>query len=118
MSIVLWVLQVALAFLCISGGAYQIFKLDELKMGVGAMRALPRGLWMFLGALGCASGLTLLVPGVTNLTAIAAGVIAAQSLLICAFYVRFRDTSPLPYSVVMVLFAVVICYGRLKLQPL
>lgn len=118
MNIVLWVLQVALAFLCISGGAYQVFKLDELKKGVGAMRALPRGLWMFLGALGCAGGLALLVPGVANLTAAAAGVIAAQSLLITAFYVRYRDKAPLPYSVVMMLFAVFICYGRLELQPL
>ena len=43
MNILLWVLQVALAFLCISGGVFQIFKLDELKKGVAAMRELPRG---------------------------------------------------------------------------
>jgi 4-hydroxybenzoate polyprenyltransferase len=82
------------------------------------MRELPRGLWTFLGAVGCVGGLALLVPGAANLTAIAAGVVAVQSLLISAFYVRYRDTSPLPYSAVMVLFAVVICYGRLELQPL
>lgn len=118
MNIVLWVLQVALALLCISGGAFQIFKLEELQKGVAAMRLLPKGLWMFLGALGCVGGLALLVPGVSGLTAIAAGAVAVQSLLISAFYVRYRDKSPLPYSVVMVLLAVFICYGRLELQPL
>jgi len=43
MNIVLWIFQIVLALLCISGGAFQIFKLDELRKGVAAMRALPRG---------------------------------------------------------------------------
>ena len=67
MNILLWVAQVALALLCISGGAFQIFKLEELQKGVAAMRALPRGLWFFLGAVGCLAGLGLILPGATNL---------------------------------------------------
>lgn len=122
MNALLWALQVALALLCISGGAYQIFMLEELQKGVAAMRALPQWLWKFLGALGCVAGLGLIVPGATQLlptlTPIAAAVVAVQSTLISAFYLRFRDKSPLPYSLVMVLLAVVVCYGRFSLQPL
>jgi len=39
MNIVLRVLQVALAWLSVAGGVYQIFELDELSPGVAAMRA-------------------------------------------------------------------------------
>lgn len=122
MNIVLWVLQVALALLCISGGAFQIFKLDELKKGVAAMRALPRALWTFLGAVGVVAGALLIAPGATDLlpslTPVAAAVVAGQSVVISALYLRYRDRSPLPYSVVMVMLAAFICYGRLELHPL
>jgi hypothetical protein len=122
MNIVLWVVQVALALLCISGGAFQIFKLEELKKGVAAMRALPRGVWFFLGAVGCLAGVGLILPGATKLmpglTPIAAAAVVAQSGLISALYLRHRDRSPLPYSVAMVMMAAFICYGRWELAPL
>lgn len=122
MNIVLWVLQVALAVLCISGGVFQIFKLDDLKKGVAAMRALPRGLWALLGALGCLGGLGLILPGAVDrlpgLTAVAAAAVAGQSLLISLFYLRYRDRAPLPYSLAMATMAAFICYGRLALHPL
>jgi hypothetical protein len=122
MNILLWVAQVALALLCISGGVFQIFKLEELQKGVAAMRALPRGLWLFLGAVGCVAGLGLILPGATNLlpglTPIAAAAVAVQSVLISGLYLRYRDRAPLPYSVVMVMMAAFICYGRLELEPL
>jgi hypothetical protein len=79
MNIVLWIFQIVLALLCISGGAFQIFKLDELRKGVAAMRALPPGAWWLLGGSGCVAGLGLLVPG-ASVTALAAATIAAQSL--------------------------------------
>jgi hypothetical protein len=122
MNILLWVLQVALAFLCISGGVFQIFKLEDLKKGVAAMRELPGGLWAFLGAFGCVAGVCLILPGVLGvmpgLTAIAAAAIAAHSLLISAFYIHYGDRPPLPYSVTMTLMAAFIAYGRFVLQPL
>ena len=109
MNIVLWSLQIVLALLCVSGGIFQIFKLDELRKGVAAMRALPRGAWWLLGAIGCVGGFGLLVPGAI---ALASAAIAVQSLAISALYVRYRDRAPLPYSVVMTLMAAFICFGR------
>jgi hypothetical protein len=122
MNIVLWVLQVALAFLCISGGVFQIFKIEELKKGVAAMRELPRSLWACLGAFGCLAGLCLIVPGALNvlpvLTAVAAAGMVAQSALISALYVRYGDRAPMPYSITMAILAAFIAYGRFALQPL
>jgi hypothetical protein len=122
MNILLWVEQIALALLCIAGGIFQIFKIEELQKGVAAMRALPRSLWAFLGAIGCVAGLGLILPGAMNalpvLTLISAAVVAVESLLISAFYIRYRDFPPLPYSVAMLVMAAFVCYGRLVLAPL
>jgi hypothetical protein len=121
MNILLWVLQIALALLCISGGAFQIFKIEELKTTVAAMRELPRGLWAFLGAFGCLAGLCLILPGATNVlpvvTPIAAVAVAVQSVLISAFYIHYRDFPPLPYSVAMAIMGAFISYGRFALSP-
>lgn len=114
MNILLWVLQLVLAVLCIAGGAYQVFKIEELQVGVAAMRELPRGLWAFLGTLGCLTGLGLLVPRVTP---IAATIVAVQSVLISAFYIYFRDFAPLPFSAAMAIMATFISYGRFVLKP-
>jgi hypothetical protein len=118
----LWVLQIALAWLCIAGGIFQIFKIEQLRKGVASMRALPRGLWAFLGAFGCLAGLGLIVPGAINvlpvLTPIAAAAVAAESVLISALYIYYRDFSPMMYSVTMAIMAAFISYGRFVLQPL
>lgn len=77
MNILLWALQVALALLCIAGGTFKVFKIEQLQKGVASMRALPRCLRVFLGAFECLAGLCPIVPGATNmpivLTPIAAG---------------------------------------------
>jgi len=117
MNILLWVLQIALASLCISGGIFQMFKIEELQKGVAAMRALPRGLWAFLGAFGCVAGLGLIVPAAFNVlpvvTPIAAVAVAAESVLITAFYVHYGDRSPMMYTVAMAIMGAFIFYGRL-----
>jgi len=121
MNILLWLLQSALAFLCVAGGSFQIFKLDELQKTVTAMRELPHGLWAFMGAFECLAGLCLILPGVLNLlprlTPIAAAALAAQSLLISAFYLYYRDFPPLPYSLTMAVMAAFVAYGRFVLKP-
>ena len=122
MNILLWVLQIALAWFCIAGGVFQIFKIEQLKQNVASMRELPRGLWAFLGAFGCLAGLGLILPGAIHvfpvLTPIAAAAVAAESVLISAFYVYYGDRSPMTYSVAMAIMAAFISYGRFALKPL
>lgn len=121
MNILLWVLQVALAWFCIAGGFFQIFKIDQLKQNVASMRALPRALWAFFGAFSCVAGLGLILPGAINvfptLTAMAAAAVAVESLVICAIYVFYRDFPPLGFSIVMAILAAFIAYGRFVLAP-
>jgi DoxX-like family len=121
MNIVLWVLQVALAWLCIAGGFFQIFKIEDLQKGVASMRALPRSLWALLGAFGCLCGFGLVLPGALNvfpvLTAYSAVAVAGQSILISGFYAYYRDFSPMAYSGVMALLAAFIAYGRFAVVP-
>ena len=121
MNILLWILQIALALLCIAGGYFQIFKIEELQKTVAAMRELPHGLWAVLGAFGFLAGICLIVPGVIkvlpNLTPIAAAAVAAESVLISAIYIYYSDFSPLPYSVAMAIMAAFISYGRFVLKP-
>lgn len=116
MNILLWVLQVALALLSISGGAFQIFKIEDLKKNVAAMRALPRGLWAFFGGFACLAGACLILPGALGfrpeLTAIAALALAVEQALISALYLKYGDRPPLPYSMAMTVMAAVIAYGR------
>ncbi|HET6336045.1 MAG TPA: DoxX family protein [Polyangiales bacterium] len=122
MNILLWVLQIALAWLCIAGGFFQIFKIEQLQTGVAAMRALPHGLWAFLGAFGCLAGVGLILPGAFNLlpvlTPISAAAVAAESVLITAFYLRYGDSSPMYYSGAMAIIAAFVSYGRFALTPL
>jgi hypothetical protein len=121
MNISLWVVQIALAFLCLGGGAFKIFKIDELQTTVNAMRELPHGLWAFMGVIECLAGLRLILPGALKLlprsTAMAAAVLAAQSLLISALYLYYKDFAPLPYSLVMAAMAAFVAYGRFVLKP-
>src|SRR5439155_6026178 len=63
MSILLWVIQVALAFLYLPGGAYKVFKFDQLA---NQMRALSRGGWRALGVLEMLGAVLLIVPSAAN----------------------------------------------------
>jgi hypothetical protein len=121
MNILLWVLQIVLALLCIAGGAFKILKFEELQKDVASMRELGRGLWAFLGAFECFGGLGLILPGATNvlpgLTPIAAAAVAAESVLVSAFYIYYGDRPPLFYTVAMALMAAFIAYGRFALKP-
>jgi len=121
MNAILWVLQAVLAVLCVAGGAFQMFKLDELQKGVAAMRALPSALWALFGLLNCVGGLGLLLPGLLKigpgLTALSATVVAALSAVISGLYIYHGDKPPLGYSVAMSVMAAFIAYGRFSLKP-
>ena len=109
MNILLWVLQIALALLCISGGAFQIAKYEDLKKQAAAIRELPKGLWAFFGACNVLGGLGLFVPAVTPF---AAAFVAVVSIVISALYIKYGDKSPLAFSAAMALMAALIAYGR------
>lgn len=121
-GIFLWIVQVLLALMCVGGGAFQIFKLDDLAKGVRAMREVPRGVWAVLGAIGIVAGLGLVLPGLLHVlpgaTAIAALVVAAENAVISGLYLRYGDRPPLPYSLAITGMALLVAIGRLTVAPL
>ena len=117
MNILLWVLQIAVAFLFISGGAYKVFKVDTLA---GHFRGLPPNVWLALGVIELVGGVLLVVPakvsGVPMLTALAAAVLAIESLALAAAYarksVKLVAANPFGWCATMGLLAAVVAYGR------
>jgi len=122
MNILLWVLQLALALLCLSGGAYKAFKFDELAK---QMRALSHGGWRALGVFEMFCGILLIVPTAAKwmpiLTLLAAAALALEALALAAVYARYSRkltaANPLVWSAVMGLMAAFVAYGRYALRP-
>ena len=125
MNIFLWVIQIALAFLFLAGGATKIFKFDELAK-MPAMAALSRGGWRAVGALEMIGAVLLVVPAAASwqpvLTPLAAALLALESLAIAALYARhslkFTAANPLVWSALMGLQAAFVAYGRYALSPI
>ena len=117
MNVLLWVIQVALAFLYFSGGAYKVFKFHQLA---NHMRALSRGGWRALGVLEMLGAVLLVVPAAAQwmpiLTPLAAGALALETLALAGLYARYSlklaATNPLVWSVVMGLLAAFVAYRR------
>src|SRR5436309_15089417 len=89
MNVLLWILQIAVAFLYISGGAYKVFKVDNLA---GHFRGLPPNVWRALVVLELVGAVLLVGParvtGVPMLTALAASGLAIASAGLAAAYGR------------------------------
>ena len=123
MNVLLWVLQLVLALLCLSGGAYKAFKFDELAT---QMRSLPRGGWRALGVFELVCGILLVVPAATKwmpmLTPLAAAALALESLALAGMYARYSRkltaANPLVWAIGMGLMAAFVAYGRYALRPL
>ncbi len=123
MSVLLWVLQVALALLYLAGGAYKLFSFDELvKMPQTGM--LSRGGWGALGVFEMVGAVLLIVPAVAKkmpvLTPLAAAALALETLALAGLYARYSlelaATNPLVWAAVMGLLAAFVAYGRYALM--
>src|SRR6516225_6694774 len=123
MNILLWVLQVALALLCLAGGAYKLFQFDELAM-VPATAALPRAGWAALGVFEMLCAVLLIVPVAVKwmpiLTSLAAAVLAVEALALSVNNARYSlqlsVTNPLVWTLAMAVMAAFVAWGRYTLQ--
>lgn len=123
MNTLLWILQAALAFLYLSGGAYKTFKFEELAR---QLRSLSHGAWRLLGVVEVVGGILLVVPALTGwmpaLTPMAAAVLAVETLVLAALYARqslkLVAANPMVWAVVMGVLAAFVAYGRQTLAPL
>lgn len=122
MNILLWILQVGLAFMYLSGGAFKLFKFEELAQ---QMNMLPHTGWRVLGALEVVGGILLIVPAATKwlpwLTPLAATVLALETLTLAGFFasksLKVAATNPLVWTAVMGLLVAFVAYGRYAISP-
>ena len=124
MNTLLWVLQIALAFLYFSGGAYKMSKPDALAKQVRG--ALHAGSWRALGAMELLGGVLLVGPAALKwmpmLTAHAAVLLALETLFLAGIYARqslkLVVANPFVWAAVMGILAAFVAYGRYALSPL
>lgn len=122
MNILLWVLQAALALHVFAGGAYKLFKFEEIAK-MPAVRALPRGAWGAIGVFEMVCAILLIVPWAVSwmpvLTPLAAAALALESLGLAVLYgrhsLKLSASNPLVYVAVGALVAAFVAYGRYAL---
>ena len=124
MNVALWITQVVLALLYFAGGAYKVFRFDELAK-LPATAALSREGWRALGVFEMLGAILLVVPAALKwmpvLTPVVAVALALEALALAGLYARYSlklaATNPLAWSVAMGLLAAFVAYGRCALSP-
>ena len=120
MNILLWILQVLLAFHTLTG---VFWKFSNSEQAVPSLAAFPHSLWLTLAVLEflCVVGLILplFLKNKAKWAAYAALFIAAEMLLFCVMHLfsGITDNSPMLYWLVVAAFSLFIAYGRLVLKP-
>lgn len=121
MNIFLWILQSILALLCIAGGAFQMFKVDEMQATVASMRELPHSLWFAFGLFECLCGIGLILPAILKkdpkVMGFAAAAISVQSLVVIAIYFHFGDRDPIPFALTMAILGAIIAFAQFRRKP-
>ncbi len=122
MNTFLWVLQGLAALLYGASGVMKAFLFEKVSHDVPSFGALPRGAWTALGIIELACVVALIVPSALRwhptLTVVAAGVLAAESLVFIGVHVKYRERVSIVMSVVLGLVMAFIAYGRLVLSPI
>lgn len=117
MNAFLWMLQLVLAFLYLTGGAYKTFQFAELA---NQWPMLSHGGWRALGVLEMVGGVLLVVPAAMKwmpvLTPLAAAVLAVETLVLAGLYARqsldIAVTNPLVWALAMGLPVAFLAYAR------
>lgn len=124
MNVLLWIIQIALAFTYFAGGFYKLTKSDLLASQVPAIKAAP---WRGLGIIEVLGAMLLIVPAALGwmpyLTPLAAAVLAVETWALAAtFYARYSlkltPKNPTLWPVVMGVLVAFVAYGRYALAPL
>jgi hypothetical protein len=114
MNILLWVLQILLAFWNFTGGIYEAFHYENLK-GAWA-NALPTPVWIAYGVLQALFALSLVLPW-RKLTPIAAASLTVLSLLGCVLFAKYAGFPGILWGLVPSILSVFVLYGRKVLKP-
>ncbi len=120
MNILLWVLQILLAFHTIMGA---VWKFSNPSQSIPSLEAIPPSGWMVLSVIELLCGLALILPllkrSLGSLASYAALFIAAEMLLYCVLHLFSGEPgyNPMIYWVVVAAISAFLAYGRLVLAP-
>ena len=122
MNIFLWIMQSALAFLYLSGGAFKFFKVEDVA---SQLPSIPPAAWRMFGVIEVVGAILLIVPlafkWMPALTPAAATVLAIETLLLAALYasnsLKIAVTNPLVWAATMGLLVAFVAYGRYAISP-
>lgn len=119
MNVVLWALQILAALLYAASGVMKVFMFDKVIADVPSFGALPRQAWTALGILEFVCVVGLIVPMASNwhpvLTAVAATILAIESLVFIGVHVKYHETGSVTMSAVLGLAMAFVAYGRFAL---
>jgi len=122
MHVLLWVLQVLGALLYGASGIMKVFMFEQISSDVPSFGALPRTVWMALGILELVCAIGLVAPAVLRwrpkLTALAAGLLAVESLVFIWVHLTYHEMMPLILSALLGLLMAFVAYGRMVLRPM
>lgn len=116
MNILLWVLQIILAFWNLIGGVYTVSNYENLR-GAWA-NGLPGAVWVTIGVLQVLFALGLVLTRVLpKLTPISAAYLAVNALLGCVLFTQYAGFPGSLWGIIPAILAVFVVYGRLALKP-
>jgi putative oxidoreductase len=115
MNILLWILQILLAFWNVVGGIYMVNHYKDLA-NVWALNALPKPAWIGLGVLQILFSAGLVLPGAISVfpkqTALSAAGLAVLSLLGIALYAKYAGFPGMFWGVAPAVVAAFVAYKR------
>lgn len=122
MNTLLWIMQSALAFLYFSGGAFKIFRVQDVASQIPSV---PHAVWRVAGTIEVVGAILLIVPlafkWMPSLTPAAATVLALETLALAALYashsLKIAVTNPLVWAATMGLLVAFVAYGRYAISP-
>ncbi|MFO0941115.1 MAG: DoxX family protein [Pirellulales bacterium] len=122
MNLTLWILQSLAGLLYLASGVMKVFMFDQISQDVKSFGALPKQAWTGLGIVELACVVCLFLPlivrGIPFATPIAAGILAAESLIFVAVHAKYQEYGTIGFCIVLGLTMAFIAYGRFVLSPL
>jgi uncharacterized membrane protein YphA (DoxX/SURF4 family) len=116
MNVFLWVLQIVAALLYAASGIMKTAAFDKVSHDVPSFGALPRQVWFALGIVELVCSISLIIPAALGwhpeLVALAATVLAVESVVFVSVHVKYREIGSIVMSGVLGLLMAFVAYER------
>ena len=100
----------------------KVFLFDTVTADVPSFGALPKQVWATLGLIELVCAVALVLPAVLqwrpSLVAVAATILAIESLVFIWVHLHYRETPAIVMSLMLGLLMAFVAYGRTVLRPI